>query len=304
MNRSAIELHSMIETKRLSGKRVAATVYDQLTPRIARLQDKGVTPGLAALIVGDNPASEVYVRQKRRRFESLGLFSETFGLGADSSETEIINLIRDLNIDERFHGILVQLPLPEGIDTGAVLRSVGVEKDVDGFHPENVGLLAAGRPRFVPCTPKGIVRILEHYKIATAGKHVVIVGRSDIVGRPLAMILSTKSSTGNATVTICHSRTVDMASHTRQADVVVAATGVPNLIDGSMISDGAVVIDVGINRVEDDSEKGYSLAGDVDAASVEGIAGALTPVPGGVGPMTIAMLVENTVEAAERSLLP
>ena len=290
----------MTETKILSGKEVASAVYDDLSSRIDRLTSEKITPGLAAVLVGDDPASQVYVRNKRRRFENMGLLGETFRMGDDSSKNDIMALINDLNNDDRFHGILIQLPLPKGIDSDSVLRSVRPDKDVDGFHPENIGLLAAGNPRFIPCTPKGILRILQFYNIETSGKHAVIVGRSNIVGRPMALMLSAKNDTGNATVTVCHSRTPDIANYTRQADIVIAAVGMPSLIKGDMISDGTVIIDVGINRVEDNSEKGYKLSGDVDYESVMDKASAITPVPGGVGPMTIAMLVENTVEAAER----
>ena len=290
----------MTETKILSGKEVASAVYDDLSSRIDRLTSEKITPGLAAVLVGDDPASQVYVRNKRRRFENMGLLGETFTMGDDSSKNDIMALINDLNNDDRFHGILIQLPLPKGIDSDSVLRSVRPDKDVDGFHPENIGLLAAGNPRFIPCTPKGILRILQFYNIETSGKHAVIVGRSNIVGRPMALMLSAKNDTGNATVTVCHSRTPDIANYTRQADIVIAAVGMPSLIKGDMITDGTVIIDVGINRVEDNSEKGYKLSGDVDYESVMDKASAITPVPGGVGPMTIAMLVENTVEAAER----
>ena len=289
----------MTETKILSGKEVASAVYDDLISRIDRLTSEKITPGLAAVLIGDDLASQVYVRNKRRRFENMGLFGETFRMEEDSSESDVLAFINDLNGDDRFHGILIQLPLPKGIDSDNVLRSVRPDKDVDGFHPENIGLLAAGNPRFIPCTPKGILRILQFYNIETSGKHAVIVGRSNIVGRPMALMLSAKNDTGNATVTVCHSRTPDIANYTRQADIVIAAVGMPSLIKGDMITDGTVIIDVGINRVEDNSEKGYKLSGDVDYESVMDKASAITPVPGGVGPMTIAMLVENTVEAAE-----
>ncbi|MBH31719.1 MAG: bifunctional 5,10-methylene-tetrahydrofolate dehydrogenase/5,10-methylene-tetrahydrofolate cyclohydrolase [Candidatus Marinimicrobia bacterium] len=290
-------------TKKLSGKKVAQFVYSDLEKRISSLAQNGVIPTLAAVIVGSDPASQVYVRSKMRKFRKLGLNSKTFFLSGKSTSEEIVSEIKGLNNDDRFHGILVQLPLPDGIDSNAVLRSVSVKKDVDGFHPENVGLLSYGNPRFIPCTPKGIFRILQYYGIETMGKHAVVVGRSNIVGRPISAILSAKSRDANATVTICHSKTDDLSSYTQQADILIASAGIPGLINGEMISNGAVVIDVGITRVDDRSDKGYSLVGDVDAHSVDGIAGALTPVPGGVGPMTIAMLVENTVEAAERSIL-
>ena len=290
----------MTETKILSGKEVASAVYDDLRSRIDHLTREKITPSLAAVLVGEDPASQVYVRNKRRRFENMGLLGETFKMRDDSLESDVLALINDLNGDDRYHGILIQLPLPKGIDSDNVLRSVRPDKDVDGFHPENIGLLASGNPRFIPCTPKGILRIFKFYNIETSGKHAVIVGRSNIVGRPIALMLSAKNDTGNATVTVCHSRTPDIAYYTRQADIVIAAVGMPSLIKGEMISDGPVIIDVGINRVEDNSEKGYKLSGDVDYESVMDKASAITPVPGGVGLMTIAMLVENTVEAAER----
>ncbi|MFQ6616187.1 MAG: bifunctional 5,10-methylenetetrahydrofolate dehydrogenase/5,10-methenyltetrahydrofolate cyclohydrolase [Fidelibacterota bacterium] len=292
----------MVTTKILSGKEVANEVYRRLGPTLERLRSKGVIPGLAAVLVGDDPASQVYVRSKTRRFEKLGLYSETFRFPSGVEENELVEKIRDLNLDPRFHGILVQLPLPDPMDSERVLYEVSPEKDVDGFHPENLGRLALGKPRFIPCTPKGILAILQHYGIPTSGKHAVVVGRSNIVGRPMSLLLGLKKSTGNATVTVCHSRTPDMGYFTRQADIIVAAVGIPGFIREDMISAGATLIDVGITRVEDDSEKGYHLQGDVDAESVTGLAGALTPVPGGVGPMTIAMLVENTVEAAVTSL--
>ena len=290
----------MTETIILSGKEVASAVYDDLRSRIDCLTREKTTPGLAAVLVGEDPASQVYVRNKRRRFENMGLLGKTFKTRDDSLESEILDLINDLNGDDRYHGILIQLPLPKGIDSDKILRSVRPDKDVDGFHPENIGLLAAGNPRFIPCTPKGILRIFKFYNIETSGKHAVIVGRSNIVGRPMALMLSAKNDTANATVTVCHSRTPDIANYTNQADIVIAAVGMPRLIKGDMISDGTVIIDVGINRVEDNSEKGYKLSGDVDYESVMDKASAITPVPGGVGLMTIAMLVENTVEAAER----
>lgn len=291
-------MRSQSETRLLSGKEAAGHVYETLASLIENLKSRGIVPGLAAVLVGDDPPSQVYVRSKTRRFKKLGLYSETFRYRADVNQDHLIDEIQKLNSNTQFHGILVQLPLPNHIDSQRVLYEVSPEKDVDGFHPENLGRLAAGEPRFIPCTPKGILEILQYYDISTEGRHVVVVGRSTIVGRPMSLLLSLKRKTGNATTTVCHSRTPDIAHFTRQADVVVAAAGVPGMITGDMISPGAAIIDVGINRIEDDSEKGYHLTGDVDAESVMGIAGALTPVPGGVGPMTIAMLVANTVEAA------
>ena len=286
-------------TQLFSGKEVSTSVYESLVPRIQALKSKGITPGLAAILVGEDPASKVYVRSKTRKFASLDLFSETIRFDSDISQEDLILKIQDLNVDNRFHGILVQFPLPKHIDEGSIISLIDPVKDVDGFHPENVGYLTGGNPRFIPCTPKGIMRILSFYGVELSGKHVVIIGRSNIVGRPVSILTSLKKSFSNATTTICHSGTQDIRYFTNQADVVVTAMGVPNFLDESFIKPGAVLIDVGINRVNDDSEKGYKLVGDIHAESVSEIAGALTPVPGGVGPMTIAMLVENTVEAAE-----
>ena len=289
----------MPKTKILSGKEVSEAVYENLQPRISKLKQKGITPGLAVILVGDDPASRVYVRSKGRKFNKLDLFSETIVLPADIDENRLISKIHELNNDNRFHGILVQLPLPKHLDANKILFEMNPNKDVDGFHPVNIGKLASGIPQFIPCTPKGVMRIFEHYNIELNGKNVVVVGRSNIVGRPLSILTSLKTSYANATTTICHSGTPDIPKIAQQADVLIAAIGVPEMIDETYVKPEAVVIDVGINRVEDDSEKGYKLVGDVNFESVNGIASAITPVPGGVGPMTIAMLVENTVEAAE-----
>lgn len=291
-----------MDTQILSGKRVSDAVYDGLNSRINTLKSEGIIPGLAVILVGEDPASQVYVNSKTKKFSTLGLFSETIRLPAETSESHLISHINTLNSDERFHGILVQLPLPKHIDSDKILNTIAPEKDVDGFHPVNLGNLTAGKPSFIPCTPKGIMRILSHNNIDLSGKHIVVVGRSNIVGRPISILTSIKSPMANATVTICHSGTTDIFQFTRQADVVILALGYPEFLKGDHIKDGAVVIDVGINRVDDDSEKGYKLVGDGEASSLRGKASALTPVPGGVGPMTIAMLVENTVEAADRSL--
>lgn len=292
----------MSETLILSGKVAAESVYADLTGRIESIIGKGATPGLAAVLVGDNPASHVYVRSKTKRFLSMGLRSDTITFPADVPESQLLHTIQELNQDKKFHGILVQLPLPQQINSQNIIQSVLPEKDVDGFHPENVGLLTMGKPRFVPCTPKGIMRILSHYRIDLSGKHVVVIGRSNIVGRPVSILASLKASWANATTTVCHSGTTDITDHTRRADVVITAMGSPNYLKGDMLKNGAVVIDVGINRVDAENEKGYKLVGDVQWDSIQGIAGAATPVPGGVGPMTIAMLVENTVEAAESAV--
>lgn len=283
----------------LSGKDVSAAVYSGLKKRIALLREGNITPTLGVIIVGDDPASRVYVRNKTRRFEKMDLDSVTRSYPADANPEAVLNQIREWNKSELIHGILVQLPLPKHFNENEILLSIAPEKDVDGFHPVNMGLLASGNPRFIPCTPKGILRILEHYHIDPAGKHLVVLGRSNIVGRPVSILTSLKRPYGNATTTVCHSRTADIESISRQGDILIAALGVPEFVTEKFIRPGAVVIDVGINRVEDDSEKGYHLTGDVDFAGVLDTVSAITPVPGGVGPMTIAMLVENTVQSAE-----
>tara|TARA_B100001964_G_scaffold69553_1_gene78896 strand:+ start:2011 stop:2892 length:882 start_codon:yes stop_codon:yes gene_type:complete len=292
----------MAETIILSGKTVSQNVYKSLQTRIDSLKFSGCTPGLAVVLVGDDPASNVYVNSKTRHFNKLGLYSETIRLPANIGEDELLSQIQNLNSDDSFHGILVQMPLPTHLNESVIIDALDPLKDVDGFHPENLGRLTAGRPRFVPCTPKGIMRILDFYKIDLSGKHVVVLGRSNIVGRPMSILTSLKETYSNATTTICHSGTTDIPYHTQQADILIAAIGVPEFVTSSHIKEGTVIIDVGINRVEDDSEKGYRLVGDVNFDSVNEKASAITPVPGGVGPMTIAMLVENTVEAAKRSI--
>ena len=292
----------MSEPLILSGKDVSQSVYTSLLNRISLLKDQNITPGLAVVIVGEDPASQVYVRSKTKKFKQLHLTTETFKLPDSTSEEELLNLIDDLNENDQFHGILVQLPLPKHIDSQRVLETIDPKKDVDGFHPKNAGLLSIGRPRFVPCTPKGIMRILSHYNIDLKGKHVVVVGRSNIVGRPISILTSLKQEGSNGTTTICHSGTPDISQFTKSADVVIVALGVPQFLTGEMLKDGAIVIDVGINRIDADTEKGYKLVGDAHWESISSKISAATPVPGGVGPMTIAMLVENTVEAAENSV--
>lgn len=290
----------MAETQILSGKVVSEAVFSSLEGRIKTLStEHSVIPGLAAVIIGEDPASQVYVRNKTRRFNKMNLHSETIRLPEETSQEDLVRMVQTLNNDHSFHGILVQLPLPTHINTESIIHAISPEKDVDGFHPENLGRLTAGDPRFIPCTPKGIMRILDHFHIDPSGKHAVVLGRSNIVGRPMSILLSQKQAYSNATTTICHSGTADLRAFTTQADILVAALGVPEMIDDTYIKKGAVIIDVGINRVPDESEKGYKLVGDVHFDAVQGIAQSITPVPGGVGPMTIAMLVENTVEAAE-----
>ena len=282
----------------IDGNAVAALLREDLKTQIDTLRNSGVTPGLATVLMSDDPASKTYVSMKQRDCEELGMNATDIVLDPTSSPEELFSVLDKLNSDSDIHGYLVQMPLPSHIPEQELLFRIDPMKDVDGFHPENVGLLVSGNPRYKPCTPHGIQKLLESIDVDTSGKDIVIVGRSNIVGKPLANLLLQKSSGGNATVTICHSRTRDLATKTREADIIIAALGVPEFITGSMVSDGVVVVDVGVNRVEDDSEKGYHLAGDVEFDSVSKKAKAITPVPGGVGPMTRAMLMYNTVQAA------
>ncbi len=275
----------------IDGKSISAAVRQQITTEASAFkQQSGITPHLAAVLVGDDPASQVYVRNKERACEKCGLKSTLHRLPAETTAPQLLDLIRQLNDDRSVHGILVQLPLPSKLDATPILDAVLPTKDVDCFHPDNVGRLLQGRPRFLPCTPAGVMRMLQHEGIPTAGAHAVVIGRSDIVGKPMAALLVQRGT--DATVTICHSRTNDIASIIRQADILIAAVGIPEFVKGSMIKPNAVVIDVGINRVGD------RLVGDVDYATASQVASAITPVPGGVGPMTIAMLLQNTLEAA------
>ncbi|WP_146456531.1 bifunctional methylenetetrahydrofolate dehydrogenase/methenyltetrahydrofolate cyclohydrolase FolD [Rubripirellula tenax] len=296
----------------LDGKRVAAEIRDEVGNEVrAFVQSGGPTPCLTAVLVGEDPASQVYVRNKAKACEKAGIDGRTMRLPADTTQIQLVEVVRGLNADPAVHGILVQLPLPAGGNGGqgfnerAILDTVDPNKDVDAFSPVNVGLLMQGRPRFLPCTPHGIVQLLHREKISVAGKHVVVVGRSDIVGKPMAMMLAQRDGScgrevANATVTIAHSRTANLAEVCRSADILIAAVGVPEMIGGDMVADGAVVIDVGINRVEDGAG-GYKLVGDVNFAEAMDKASAITPVPGGVGPLTIAMLLHNTLLAAKQS---
>ena len=282
-----------MQTRIIDGNAIARATRQELRQRVEALRTLGCAPGVAVVLVGDNPASRIYVRNKIRACAEVGIHSPQVDLPARTTEAELLARIRSLNDDPAIHGILVQLPLPGGISVQRVVECIAQHKDVDGFHPCNVGLLASGQPRFVPCTPAAVMKILEHEEISVAGKHAVVVGRSNIVGKPMALLLLQSG----ATVTICHSKTPDLGAVTRRADLLVVAVGKANLVDKEAVKPGAVVIDVGINRLPDGS-----LAGDVNAQNVIGIASGLTPVPGGVGPMTIAMLLANTVLAAERSL--
>ena len=286
----------------IDGTRVGDQLRTELQVEIRALQAKGVTPGLAAVLVGDNPASATYVRMKGKACDEAGLYHETIRLPPETSEAELLALVDRLNADNKIHGILVQLPLPKQITTQRVLRRVVPGKDVDGFHPENVGKVLLGDPTgFRPATPYGVQQLLLKSGVDTTGKHAVIVGRSTIVGRPMAALLLQDGPGGNATVTVCHSRTRDIKSITRMADILIVAMGKPEFVTGDMIKPGAVVVDVGTNRVDDPStKKGYRLVGDVNFAEATHVAGAITPVPGGVGPMTITMLLHNTVQAARQ----
>ena len=286
----------------LSGKEVSDHVYRNLQDRVELLFENNIRPGLAAILVGENPASKIYIKMKTKKFHNLGLKTETFKLSVDCSQEELIQVIEKINNDSSFHGILVQLPLPNHIDSNTIINSIRPEKDVDGFHPENAGLLSIGTPRFIPCTPKGVMRMLEYYRVKLSGKHVAVLGRSNIVGRPMSILTTLKTKGANGTTTLCHSGSSDIEKFTKIADIVIVALGVPNYLTKDMIKKDAILIDVGINRVNDNSEKGYKLCGDVFWEEVIEKAKAVTPVPGGVGPMTIAMLVENTVEAAESTL--
>lgn len=287
----------MTSSKVLSGLDTAAKVYESFNDRIKVLSTKGVVPGLCVVLVGEDPASQIYVRTKSKKLKSLGLISETIRLDADVTEQKLLSIIEDLNANSKFHGILVQMPLPEHINSQNVINSINPAKDVDGFHPENVGWLSIGKPRFIPCTPKGIMRIFSHYNIDLTGKDIVVIGRSNIVGRPMSILVS--SNNANGTCTICHSRTKNINDYSRNADIIISAIGVPNFLTSEMIKEDSIIIDVGINRIDSDNEKGYKIVGDADYDSVFDKVSKITPVPGGVGPMTIAMLVENTIEAAE-----
>jgi methylenetetrahydrofolate dehydrogenase (NADP+) / methenyltetrahydrofolate cyclohydrolase len=286
----------------IDGAAIGDAMRAELQGEIRALQGRGVTPGLAAVLVGNDPASATYVRMKGKACDDAGLYHETIRLPVETTEAELLALIERLNVDHKIHGILVQLPLPKQINTERVLHRVTPEKDVDGFHPENVGKVAIGDATgFRPATPYGVQQLLLRSDVDPAGRHAVIVGRSTIVGRPMAALLLQNGRGGNATVTVCHSRTRDIKSVTRLADILIVAIGKPEFISGEMIRPGAVVIDVGVNRVDDPTlKKGYRLVGDVNFAEAKEVAAAITPVPGGVGPMTITMLLYNTVQAARQ----
>ncbi|UMZ73950.1 bifunctional methylenetetrahydrofolate dehydrogenase/methenyltetrahydrofolate cyclohydrolase FolD [Natranaerofaba carboxydovora] len=275
----------------ISGKEIGKQIREELKKEIEQLKnEKGITPGLNVLLVGEDPASQTYVGMKEKTANNLGIKSVVERVPADITQEEVLSYVKKWNNDDSVHGILVQLPLPDHIDEGAVLDAISIEKDVDGFHPENVGNLVVGQDAFVPCTPYGIIKLLEYSNVDINGKHAVVLGRSNIVGKPISLLLLER----NATVTICHSRTKNLEEVTKQGDIFVVAVGRPEMVTGDMIKPGAVVIDVGVNRVED------KLVGDVEFESAKNVAGMITPVPGGVGPMTITMLMNNTLESAKR----
>ncbi len=287
----------------ISGTEIAKSIRDQLKDRVAEMAPTGVTPGLATVLVGANPASQFYVGMKNKAAKEAGIHSRQIDLPETVSQDELTGLLDGLNADPEIHGILVQLPLPDHIDEAAILTRIDPNKDVDGFHPMNVGALSVGRRDIMtPCTPTGVIQMLMRTGNAPQGKHAVVVGRSNIVGKPMAALLLRSGEDGNATVTVAHSRTPDLAAVTRTADILIAAVGRPRMITADMVKPGAVVIDVGINRVDaPDTDRGYRVVGDVDFEGVSEVASWITPVPGGVGPMTIALLLKNTVDAAERS---
>jgi methylenetetrahydrofolate dehydrogenase (NADP+)/methenyltetrahydrofolate cyclohydrolase len=286
--------------KLINGKAIAQKVKDELTKDIETLIDAGVTPGLAAVLIGDDPASHIYVRNKEKACRKIGIHSEVIRQPADFPEASLIDLIDELNARRDIHGILIQSPVPKHIDEPAMVLRVDPAKDVDGFHPQNVGKMLLGSPSYLPCTPLGIVRMLQEIGVDPKGKKAVILGRGNIVGKPLAAMLMQKWPGCNATVTVCHTGTKDIPAETRQADILVAAMGKPKFVTADMIKDGVVIIDVGVNRVEDAStDKGYYICGDVDFDACLPRVSMITPVPGGVGPMTIAMLLHNTVRAAK-----
>jgi len=287
----------------IDGKQVAADMRAELKEKVVKLKGQGITPGLAVVLVGDDPASKSYVTAKERACEEIGIYSDDNRLPIDTTEADLLTLVEKLNKDPKINGILVQLPLPKHIDENRVLLAIDPAKDVDGFHPVNVGKMVVGQEAYLPCTPHGIIQLLIRNNVKLEGAEVVVVGRSNIVGKPIANLLIQKAPTGNATVTVCHTRTKNMAEHVKRADIIIAAAGWPNTVTADMVKDGAVVIDVGVNRAEDATKKnGYRLVGDVDFEAVKEKASLITPVPGGVGPMTITMLLYNTVQSAEKTL--
>jgi methylenetetrahydrofolate dehydrogenase (NADP+)/methenyltetrahydrofolate cyclohydrolase len=291
-----------MSAKIISGTETAKAIREELTSEIAELKQKhNIVPGLVTILVGEDPASQSYVSAKNKTAKALGIYSEQVTLPADTSEEKLLATVAKYNKDEKINGILVQLPLPKHINEAKVLYTIDPDKDVDGFHPVNVGKMMLGEQCYLPCTPHGILELLQRSGTETSGAEVVIIGRSNIVGKPIANLMLQKRPAGNATITLCHTRTKDLAFHTRRADIIIAAVGVPKLVTADMVKEGVVVIDVGVNRIGKTESGKAILAGDVDFDSVKEKAAAITPVPGGVGPMTITMLMKNTVQAAKQA---
>tara|TARA_B100001769_G_C22010099_1_gene542804 strand:+ start:156 stop:1031 length:876 start_codon:yes stop_codon:yes gene_type:complete len=287
--------------KIINGKEISSEIREELRLEVSDLKNKGIIPGLGVILVGDDPASKSYVSAKERACESIGIYSDDNRYSNDISEKELIDKIITMNNDPKIDGILVQLPLPKHINSSNILLSIDPKKDVDGFHPVNIGKMMIGEESFLPCTPHGIIQLLQRCNIKTSGSHVVVIGRSNIVGKPVANLLMQKGNQANATVTLCHTGTKDLSFHTKQADIIIAASGQPNTLTSDMVKNGVVIIDVGVNRISDrDKKSGYRLVGDVDFNGLSEIASAITPVPGGVGPMTITMLLYNTVMSAKK----
>ena len=291
-----------MSAKIISGTEVAKTIREELTTEVAELKEKhNIVPGLVTILVGEDPASQSYVTAKNKTAKALGIHSEQITLPADTSEQDLLDTVEKYNKDDKINGILVQLPLPKHVNEANVLNAIDPDKDVDGFHPVNVGKMMLGEQCFLPCTPHGILELLSRSGVETSGAEVVIIGRSNIVGKPIANLMLQKRDAGNATITLCHTRTKDMAAHTKRADIIIAAAGVPKMVTADMVKDGVVVIDVGVNRIGKAESGKAILAGDVDFETVKEKASQITPVPGGVGPMTITMLMKNTVQAAKQT---
>ena len=288
--------------KKLEGLPVSLNIKENLKTRIKKLKNKKIVPTLAAILIGDDPASKIYVNTKQKVFIKNNCKSFIHNFNKNIDENKLIEFIDSLNENNLIHGILVQLPLPKHLNENKILDTIFPDKDVDGFHPVNVGKLSLGNPRFIPCTPNACLEILKFYNIKVSSKHVVILGRSNIVGKPLMSLLAQKFEVGNATVTICHTGTKNISYFTKQADILIVAIGKPNFINEKMIKKGVHILDVGINRISDDSERGYKIVGDVDYNGVANLVSSITPVPGGIGPMTITMLLKNTIQAAEHSI--
>ncbi|HCC55220.1 MAG TPA: bifunctional methylenetetrahydrofolate dehydrogenase/methenyltetrahydrofolate cyclohydrolase FolD [Desulfobulbaceae bacterium] len=293
-----------MSAKIISGTEVAKAIREELKTEVAELKEQhDIVPGLVTILVGEDPASQSYVSAKNKTAHALGIHSEQVTLSADTSEQDLLAIVEKYNLDKNIHGILVQLPLPKHINETNVLYAINPAKDVDGFHPVNVGKMVVGEECFLPCTPHGILELLIRSGVETSGAEVVVIGRSNIVGKPIANLMLQKRKGGNATVTLCHTRTKDMAAHCKRADIIIAAVGVPNMVTAEMVKDGVVVIDVGVNRIGKTAEGKAILAGDVDFDAVKEKASYITPVPGGVGPMTITMLMKNTVQAARQTVV-